>query len=680
MRLPPGKKSSPFGTEWQTWPKSSPEDVRYFWTDDHTGQPKEYNIAVQTGLGFIVIDFDYRKGGKPTLDLIAAMLPSPTYTVTSPGGKHYYFRHDMDLRGGSNVLDHMGLPGVDLRAHNGYAVGAGSIADGIRYEANGVLPDQMAPLPQFLKEWIGSRPIKAKAEQSPVIDTTVDAVHAAALQQARDWLDSPEGLRGGSCDGRTFQVAARLKDIGVPVDDAVALLFEHEQRFGDVSGSEAMERSIRNAYAYATGSKPGEGLRAPAEIEFQPVGEPSGSLPPPEGDQGSRQVAEATGSEGAVREKRVLKLERWSSIEDVAADWLIDGVLPRGGFAALYGQPGSYKSFIALHLGACIASGRSFFDREAIKGDVLYIMAEGGFGLKRRLEAIEKTHGVAPDNMLFLRSAVDLRSTRESAEKIAAAALRAGLNVELVVVDTMARTFGGGNENSSEDMGAYIAIVDDVLRARLNCCVLLVHHSGKDVARGMRGHNSLFAAVDAELEAEQLVKVRPGAEVPGSGRIKITKQKDGPDGWEIPFAIESVSVGAAAAGESAPEDRTSLAIRAWAEGENAPNPVELMGDDWGKNINAESVLELHQSMSDKECRKDTRSPDWAGKYLAKACGFHGVEGWKDKALLALKRLHRSEAIEIVEGKDTKRTVREYWIPILDNGLEWLETVKAALRD
>ena len=106
--------------------------------------------------------------------------------------------------------------------------------------------------------------------------------------------------------------------------------------------------------------------------------------------------------------------------------------------------------------------------------------------------------------------------------------------VGLVIIDTLSRAMCGGNENSSDDMGALVSHCE-WLAAELECFVLLVHHCGKDEARGLRGHTSLLGAINTEIEVK-----RQRGEV---GMATITKQRDGADGTEFAFDLERVLLG-----------------------------------------------------------------------------------------------------------------------------------------
>jgi len=246
-----------------------------------------------------------------------------------------------------------------------------------------------------------------------------------------------------------------------------------------------------------------------------------------------------------------IRLVMAEELRDEPVTWLIHELLPAKGFAALYGKPGSYKSFVALYVAGMIATGQPAFDRTTIQGDVVYVAGEGGAGLKRRWDALRKHHDLPPDTPIaFLRGQLNLRSTMEDAEALVEAIKAKNLKPRMLVVDTLARAFSGGNENSSEDMGAFIAIIG-YLTETLDCLVMPVHHAGKDEARGQRGHSSLLGAVDAELE---VTKISDDDSPERLGRLKITKQKDGEDGIEIGYRMISVPL------SDIDPDATSLAV------------------------------------------------------------------------------------------------------------------------
>lgn len=239
--------------------------------------------------------------------------------------------------------------------------------------------------------------------------------------------------------------------------------------------------------------------------------------------------------------KARIELIPWDNLPEVQIRWLIKDFLPHGGFAALYGKPGSYKSFVALYIAATVAHGAPAFDRETTPGDVLYIAGEGGAGLKKRRDAFVKHYSVpAGTRVHFIKAQLNLRSTLEDATAVVEAVAALKLRPVLVIIDTLARAFAGGNENASEDMGAFIAVTGKLQEALGGPTMLVVHHSGKDEARGMRGHSALLGAVDTELE---VVKLSADENPERVGQMTVTKQKDGEDGFKISYRMETVPLG-----------------------------------------------------------------------------------------------------------------------------------------
>ena len=216
--------------------------------------------------------------------------------------------------------------------------------------------------------------------------------------------------------------------------------------------------------------------------------------------------------------------------------YLIKHLLGRGDMAAIYGPPGVGKSFIALHVAACIALGRPFAGRRTRAMPVLYVGLEGEAGMRRRMVGLHKSMGAFGKMLARMRiptllSQDDAGNAGEQLLTDAIASLRetAAQDIGLVVIDTVWRAMAGGDENSAQDMGAFVARLKRIQDAT-GVAILLVHHSGKDVDRGMRGSSSLLGALDLVLKV-------------GDKVIAVEKNKDGPDGAEIGFELRGVDLG-----------------------------------------------------------------------------------------------------------------------------------------
>ena len=255
---------------------------------------------------------------------------------------------------------------------------------------------------------------------------------------------------------------------------------------------------------------------------------------------------------------KTIKIESWDTIQDEPVEWLIEGVLPALSFAALYGPPGSFKSFHALHIAYCVATGHSWMGKPVKKsGAVLYLCGEGFGGIGARIKACKIHHQIEDGAPIYIvRHQLNLRSSAEDFNALMLAIVQlveqTGIQFCLAIVDTLARAFGGGNENSSEDMGAFITAMGKV-QEFLNCALMVLHHCGKDAAKGLRGHSSLLGAVDTELELLRFDEQMKGV-------LTISKQKDGADNDRFGFEMVEVEIRPAGLGLSDPV--VSLAVQA----------------------------------------------------------------------------------------------------------------------
>lgn len=138
-------------------------------------------------------------------------------------------------------------------------------------------------------------------------------------------------------------------------------------------------------------------------------------------------------------------------------------------------------------------------------GRVIYIAAEGGAGILNRIEAIRRNRpdlmtSAGDGNFILLPTALDLLGETD-AQALLDAIREDGADEkpDLIVIDTLAMTFSGGDESTSQDMGKFLNSCTK-LRAATGAHVMVIHHSGKDTSEGARGSNSLRAATDTEIE------------------------------------------------------------------------------------------------------------------------------------------------------------------------------------
>jgi len=209
--------------------------------------------------------------------------------------------------------------------------------------------------------------------------------------------------------------------------------------------------------------------------------------------------------------------------------YLIEGLLVRGTLAGLYGPSGGGKTFLALDLALCVATGDAWNDRAAARGTAVYIAAEGAPGLGPRIRAWKERRGVAGRaGMAVVPVPINLLEPGHRDALIAR--LRAlPAPPALVIVDTLAWAMVGGDENSVKDVMKVLE-AGRAIREAFGATVLFVHHTGKS-GEAERGSSALRAACDTMLK----LTAEGNAAV-----LAVDKQKDGPAEEPIHLRMETV--------------------------------------------------------------------------------------------------------------------------------------------
>jgi len=209
--------------------------------------------------------------------------------------------------------------------------------------------------------------------------------------------------------------------------------------------------------------------------------------------------------------------------------WRVRGVLPAVGLAGLYGPSASGKSFLALDMAAAIAEGRRWFDCRVEAAPVVYAALEGEGGFRLRVAAWEAHMDRAlPADLSIVLQPFKLTEPQDVQDL--AAVVPAGA---VVFLDTLNRAAPTADENSSKDMGEILSAAK-YLQSLIGGLVVLVHHTGKDATKGLRGHSSLLAALDAALEVSRDGERR---------KWEVAKSKDGQDGDAHTFTLKIETMG-----------------------------------------------------------------------------------------------------------------------------------------
>ena len=212
-------------------------------------------------------------------------------------------------------------------------------------------------------------------------------------------------------------------------------------------------------------------------------------------------------------------------------EWLVYNLIEDKSMNAIYGASGSTKSFLAIDLGMHLALGMDWFGYEVYKPiPVIYVAVEGGGGLLKRIKGWIKTHkNMTPKNFIIDRDVIKPKDPKSIQSFIDEYKDR-GKN-SMIIVDTLnANARSSGIEENSSEMGLVVDAFQKINNA-LNSSYTLIHHTGKDETKGMRGHTSVHASMDTILYVQKK----------DSGCTwSLEKLKEGEDGISYSYDTEVV--------------------------------------------------------------------------------------------------------------------------------------------
>jgi hypothetical protein len=418
------------------------------WPDANIG-------AVPADVGCIALDIDEPEHHELAQSL--CLFAEPTYTTFSgkggePPAMHRWYRH--------NDRDATKIGDIIVRSGKGYVLMAPSVHPdtGRVYTAEGSIADAI-PLPERAAAAL-QRPVTAAnvpdaASTGPILEGgrhTRLTSYAGTLARTRMSPDhiaaALHGINAAEC--RPPLPAAEVDTIAR--DIAAKDRRENPARYGpdpDLSGLEAPDAAMVQT---RTIKRTSELLARPREIVF-----------------------------------------------------LVREVIPARALVGLWAASNVGKTFLALDLALHIALGWAWQGRAVQQGVVLYVCAEGEFGITSRVLAWCEHHSVDPAML------EDRIVWREVPLNITAANLRRDVAHELalmdiapslIVLDTLAANAPPGfDENSTPQMSGMMQAAT-AMRNEMQTAVMLVHHTGHDQSRE-RGNYAFRAACDVSLQLKQ---------------------------------------------------------------------------------------------------------------------------------------------------------------------------------
>ncbi|WP_095210202.1 AAA family ATPase [Endozoicomonas ascidiicola] len=458
---------------WKQYQDEAPDDSQV----EHWAQLFPHtNWAIITGYGVVVVDADSAEAVRFIEE--GAITRTPLRATTSKG-KHYYFQVNPDYPIHNSVRKNK----IDLRGIGGYVVAPGSThADGTLYqwETDGYMdindihdlpmltPDDIATINGFNGQ---------AAEDKPVGDL---GFSTDQYQLPHDGSNLAEGQgrnnAAASMAGQLIQQGHSLMDIKRTLDQW------NQSNTPPLSDAE-LNTTIASISKTHTNNNPG------AVISIEPPPKP---------------------------------LFEFCHVEELVngvkpINWLIKGFLEMDSLSLMFGEPACGKSFSAIDLACCVATGKDWHGKPVKRqGPVFYIAGEGFNGLSRRLMAWQQTNGYNLRNAPIYVSKCSAALTNTANARAVSDSIESIIQENnsdipsLIVIDTLARNFGPGDENATQEMNVFINHIDQLLRAKYECCVMIVHHTGVGSKDRARGNSALKAALDAEyavVKSDDTVKI-----------------------------------------------------------------------------------------------------------------------------------------------------------------------------
>jgi RecA-family ATPase len=489
---------------------------------------KFLNVGVATGAAsdVFVIDIDGEVGEE---NIKALNLPS-TLQVNTGKGRHLYFKYP-----GKKIITRRGiLEKVDVRGDGGYVAGVGSNhLSGRKYEwHNPLQPIADAPesiLDLVLEERIKKKPANLNISNPGKSLIFRDRQSVQDVEEMLNFIDPDCGY------DEWIGVGMAVQSDGYPFS-----VWDNWSRGGskyEAANMGAHWKSFHSGGGITMGTvfhRAKEGGWSPKKTSTNIIHPISYNA---EREETGREIIDADGQVFTL-DPDMFYIKAIDIHESLDTSDFVQGLLSDGALSVVYGESNCGKTFFMGDLAMHVAMGRRWCDKRVEAGGVIYVALEGSYGLKNRVAAFKKHYSLIPDKFAMVPCPVDFMDPEGNINKFIEMLRIAKTDmgsVRLVIVDTLARALTGGDENSGQDMGMLVHHADRI-RYETGAHVCFIHHSGKDKARGARGHSSLRAAVDTEIEISRDTDA-------DFSKVKVVKQREMEMDKEFYFSLKRVDLG-----------------------------------------------------------------------------------------------------------------------------------------
>ena len=223
--LAPNSKRNQVLSSWKSEATTDIEQINKWWDKN-----PNYNVAIATGNGLLIIDIDVKKGAKglESLKKYGKNLPATAKVKTPSGGYHLYYSVDGDFKNRVNIY-----PGIDIRSNNGYVVAPPSRIDGQYYE------------------WVNNEPI---AVADPEVYKFLNG-HDIESKETPLHIDNE--ITQGSRNDILFKLASSLQSKGLSNEAILSSVFaENSIKCNPPLDDEEVKTIVDSALKYDKGTSP----------------------------------------------------------------------------------------------------------------------------------------------------------------------------------------------------------------------------------------------------------------------------------------------------------------------------------------------------------------------------------------------------------------------------------------
>jgi len=423
------------------------------WFEGH--DDRNVGIACGAASGLVVFDIDPRNGGDDSwsswTDERGAQ-PDGAVQLTAGGGQHYLAAYVEGVKS-CKLRD-----GIDLLSDGRYFVAFPSRIEGreYRWELSSDPFEGVAPMgiPARWLEGIEAKrrqPVALTGDGSLITGNRNNGLHRLAGLMRRYGMGEPEILAALSVTNETrCDVPLPASELRQLVHSASRYEVEH-----DVAANAALSDDV------------------------------AGFLPP--------------ALENAPSDYFLTRATSFLS-QPAPLEWAVKKWIPASGTTMVFGESGAGKTFVTLDIACSIAAGREWMGQRTKPGVVVYLAGEGNYGIRQRVAAWCRHHGVENlDNLLISNKGIDLDSASAAAQIIAAVRELTDADSVIVVIDTV-NNHMSGDENAARDVRNFFNAAN-VVASALRSAVVLNHHVGHgEGAKGRaRGSSAFKASLDASI-------------------------------------------------------------------------------------------------------------------------------------------------------------------------------------